>query len=117
MENFMSRLMSDYSVTDFVIIRDDATIGEHQRAEFNAIATLSQHHEEASQRPSFSNPQSSASNNDAPTLPSRKESFDDLSMASTPKGGSRRKRSLLNDEMLLRGIKRIGSKNSQAFLK
>lgn len=95
----MSRLMSDYSVTNLVIIRDDATIAEHQRAEFNTVTTSMG---DTPKRPSFTN---SGVNNIAPTLPSRKKSFDDISLSMKRKDGNRRKRGSLNEEFLSHGMK------------
>ncbi|CAJ1932577.1 unnamed protein product [Cylindrotheca closterium] len=107
MEGYFSRLMREYSATDFVIIRDDAAISESQRSEFSA-SVASNDEDEAPQRPSFGNSQSVAKNS-APTLPSRKKSIDDLSLTLKRKGGSRMKRMSLNDEMLSHGIRNIGS--------
>ncbi|CAJ1932553.1 unnamed protein product [Cylindrotheca closterium] len=107
MEAFMSTLMRDYSATNFVIIRDDARIAEHQRAEFTTAVTASM--EDTPKRPSFGN---CPTKNPAPKLPSRRESTDDLFER---KDGRRRtrnipkRRSSMDDDLLLHGIKNIGN--------
>ena len=108
MDIFMSRLMSDHAVTDLVIIRDDALITEHQRADFNALHKTK---DKTRQRPSFRN---SSVKNCAPTLPARKESIDDLSLSLRRKSCNRRKRTSFDDEMLSMGMKNI-SRHHQAL--
>lgn len=114
MDHFMSSLMRNYSATNIVIIRDDATISKHQRKEFSVIAT-SNDNEEAPQRPSFNNKSQSAGKNSAPTLPSRKQSIDDLSLIMMQKCHMRRKRTSLNDSLLSQGIKNIGNHEMPSF--
>lgn len=109
MEAYMSRLMSAYSATTFVIIRDDATIAENHRAEFSAVDSSK---DVSRKRPSFKN---CPTKNSAPKLPARKTSSDDLSLLPNSlnplirkSGSRRRRRSSMDDELLSHGMKNIG---------
>lgn len=104
MDGYFSKLMSEHSVTNVVIIRDDAKIAEHQqRPEFSPPPPP----KEEPQREAFEH--SPALRNSAPTLPSRKKSLDDLSLTLIRKGGSRHKRISLDDVLLTHGINNIVS--------
>lgn len=103
MDCYFSKLMSEHSCTNFVIVRDDAMIADHQRL----LSAPSSPKEEAPQREAFEHlPQEK--NNAAPTLPCRKKSHDDLHLISR-KSGNRHKRISLNDALLSHGIKNIAN--------